>query len=148
LIDGDDIWDADKLKEQMTLVNKFDVIGTLTSYINETNQIVNPCLFLDESDQSIKEGFKRGHNQVVNSSALFKTQHAIEIGGWDPSVEGLEDFDFWLRLAKSKRIFYNIQKVLVHHRVHNESNFNSRDLPYGTNDLLIKNQINLSTILC
>lgn len=148
LIDGDDIWEPNKLSEQIVLTSQYDVVGTLASYINESNQIVNPCLFLTENDRDIKEGFKRGHNQIVNSSALLKTEHAREIGGWDSSFEGLEDFDFWLRLAKSKRTFHNIQKVLVHHRVHSESNFNARVLQYGTKDLLIKNQINLSTILC
>jgi hypothetical protein len=31
------------------------------------------------------------------------------VGGWDHSVEGLEDFDFWVKLAKKNKTFFNIQ---------------------------------------
>lgn len=140
LIDGDDTWEPTKLSEQIKLCECFDVIGTLAYYIDENNNKINK-LHLAQSDTEIKNGFSIGHNQIVNSSSLFKTEDAIEIGGWDESTEGLEDFDFWIRLYKKGSIFHNIQQFLVSHRIHSTSNFNSKKLPFSVHDILNKNEI-------
>jgi glycosyltransferase involved in cell wall biosynthesis len=144
LIDGDDVWHTNKLESQIRIAKNYDVIGTLCYYIDENNQIIN-SLNLAESDVEIKNGFREGHNQIINSSAFFKTECAKEIGGWDSSVEGLEDFDFWVRLYLQKKSFYNIQQHLVYHRIHKNSNFNSRTLPYSVRDILLKNKIYANT---
>ena len=36
-------------------------------------------------------------NQIINSSCMVNTADALSVGGWDHAVEGLEDFDFWIR---------------------------------------------------
>jgi glycosyltransferase involved in cell wall biosynthesis len=140
LIDGDDFWHPDKLLKQIRLVNRYDVIGSLTHYINEDNSITG-YLNLDESNESIRSGIRLGHNQIVNSSCLVKKRDVIECGGWDSNFDGLEDFDLWMRLYKRGKTFYNIQEFLVYHRVHSNSNFNSKKFPYTVSDLLIKNEI-------
>jgi glycosyltransferase involved in cell wall biosynthesis len=140
LIDGDDTWEPNKLSEQIKLCEYFDVIGTLAYYIDENNNIINK-LHLAKSDTEIENGFSVGHNQIVNSSSFFKTEDAIEIGGWDESTEGLEDFDFWIRLSKKNKTFHNIQKFLVSHRIHGGSNFNAKHLPFTIRDILRKNNI-------
>lgn len=140
LIDGDDMWESDKLLEQIEVCEKFDIIGTLTYYIDTHNNKIGK-LYLDQYDIDIKNGFTIGHNQIVNSSSLFRTRDAIEIGGWDESVEGLEDFDFWVRLYKNGKTFHNIQKFLVSHRIHDGSNFNAKQLPFTVHDILNKNKI-------
>jgi len=140
LIDGDDIWESDKLTEQIQLCKNFDVIGTLAYYIDTHNNKTN-SLSLDQDDIDIRRGFSIGHNQIVNSSSLFRTSDAIEIGGWDEMVEGIEDFDFWIRLSKQNKTFHNIQKFLVLHRIHSKSNFNAKQLPFTVNDILIKNNL-------
>lgn len=144
LIDGDDIWHPFKLEKQMELHKNYDVIGTLCHYIDEVNSITN-TLRLSESDSQIKSGFIQGHNQIVNSSSFFKTEDARLVSGWDSSVDGLEDFDFWLKLFNQGKTFYNIQEPLVYHRVHVNSNFNARSFPYTVSDILKKNQIHVNT---
>jgi len=140
LIDGDDIWKPDKLKNQIEVSNKFDIVGTLASYIDENNSSFFNLNLLSDSD-SIKRELFKGNNQIVNSSCFLKTSCAKEVGGWDTEVEGLEDFDFWVKLAKKNKIFFNIQEYLVYHRVHQNSNFNAKKLPYTVFDVLIKNEI-------
>jgi len=140
LIDGDDIWENNKLQEQINICKNFDVIGTLTYYIDTSNNKINK-LYLDQDDTEIKNGFIAGHNQIVNSSSFFKTRDALEIDGWDENVEGLEDFDFWIRLYKNGKTFHNIQKFLVSHRIHGGSNFNAKQLSFTVHDILNKNKI-------
>jgi len=140
LIDGDDIWEINKLTEQISICKNFDIVGTLAYYI-DINNIKTNALYLDQNDIDIRSGFSVGHNQIVNSSSLFRTSDAIEIGGWDETVEGMEDFDFWIRLSKKNKTFHNIQKFLVSHRIHSKSNFNAKQLPFTVHDILTKNNL-------
>lgn len=146
LIDGDDIWENNKLESQIRFVKenpKVDVVGTFASYINENNfRYFN--LDLATGDYNIRKNILSGNNQIVNSSCFLKTDHALDINGWDPTVEGLEDFDFWVKLAKKEKIFDNIPQYLVYHRVHQKSNFNAKSLPYTTLDILNKNDIHVN----
>ena len=140
LVDGDDIWKSDKLEKQINISSQFDIIGTLASYIDENNSSFFNLNLL-EDNESIKRELFKGNNQIVNSSCFLKTSCAREVGGWDHSVEGLEDFDFWVKLAKKNKIFFNVQDYLVYHRVHQNSNFNAKKLSYNVIDILIKNKI-------
>lgn len=138
LIDGDDLWHPEKLKKQFSMKNKADVIGTLATYINEENHFGHR-LNLMESNEDIRNSMLMGHNQIINSSCFVKTECFKEIGGWDPSVEGLEDFDVWVKLTKRGKTFYNIQDHLTYHRVHSLSNFNAKNLALSPLDILIRN---------
>ena len=72
---------------------------------------------------------------------MVNTADALSVGGWDHAVEGLEDFDFWVKLYKKAKTFYNIQEYLVQHRVHSNSNFNAKKLDVSVNDILYRNGI-------
>jgi teichuronic acid biosynthesis glycosyltransferase TuaG len=144
LIDGDDTWSPIKLEIQMKFSQDHDVVGTLCHYINENNEIIN-TLGLSRTDLEIKKGFIQGHNQIINSSSLFRTSDARLVSGWDSSVDGLEDFDFWLKLFNRGKTFFNIQEPLINHRIHKNSNFNAKSFPYTVRDILLKNQIHANT---
>ena len=121
--DGDDVWTPKKLEMQMNLSKSFDVIGTQIFYINaEGVPRGGPELAIH--DRMIKEKSLKGDNQVANTSAIFRKNHAQDISGWSEDLDGVEDFDFWLRLMKRNCHFVNLQTQEVYHRVHNRSNFN------------------------
>lgn len=123
--DDDDLWHKNKLEEQINYFDKFDVIGSFITYINEDNE---PCgqPNLSMEHQKIKHRSLSGDNQTANSSAVFRKQDALEIGGWDESLDGIEDFDFWIKLLKKGCLFHNIPSSFVFHRIHSESNFNTK----------------------
>lgn len=139
LIDGDDMWHKDKLKTQIEIAANSDVIGTLTTYINEKN---NPFLnvSLQEFNNEITKGMLSGHNQIINSSCFVKTKCFNEIGGWDPEVEGLEDYDAWVKMTLLGKTFHNIQEHLTYHRIHSKSNFNAKSLNITPGDILNRNR--------
>lgn len=139
LIDGDDIWHPEKLQKQMEVKGDFDVIGTLTTYIDSENN-PGPTINLKQTSSEIKKLNLLGINQIINSSCLVKTKCLREIGGWDPEVEGLEDFDVWVKLSIGRKKFYNVQEPLVYHRVHTGSNFNAKPLRYTPFDIIKRNQ--------
>lgn len=125
LQDDDDIWIPTKLETQINNLDGYDVVGTFISYIDEENNIIGgPSLhsFHDE----IKELSLCGNNQVANTSSMFKKTDALDIGGWSQNLDGIEDYDFWIRLMRNGKKFLNIPEFLVLHRIHKSSNFNQK----------------------
>jgi glycosyltransferase involved in cell wall biosynthesis len=125
LQDDDDFWIHTKLEKQIPLMSDYDVIGTLICYIDSEGHITGqPQLSTIPSD--IKSISLSGLNQVANTSAIFKKSDALEIGGWRNEFDGIEDYDFWLRLMRAGKNFINIPEQLVQHRLHTNSNFNTK----------------------
>lgn len=123
--DDDDIWVGDKLEKQLRYVGLYDVIGTFIKYIDPDGNIIgHPNL--QEDDDLIKRLSMSGDNQIANTSAIFRKSDVIEIGGWKEDIDGIEDYDLWLRLMRSGKKFINIPEYLVLHRIHNQSNFNTK----------------------
>ena len=123
--DDDDIWLPKKMEHQMKYIEDYDVIGTQIVYINENEEFVGgPKLCLE--DIAIKTLSLNGNNQVANTSAIVKTEVVKKLNGWKEDLDGIEDFDLWLRLMKSDYKFKNLNTVEVWHRVHSKSNFNTK----------------------
>ena len=132
--DDDDIWHRNKLKKQMEYIKGYDVIGTQIIYINEEEKFTGaPVLGLD--NVTIRNKSLGGENQIANSSAIFKTELARKVNGWNEELdlkaeEGYqpcEDFDFWLKIMRLEGTkFYNTKEALCLHRVHANSNFNTK----------------------
>jgi glycosyltransferase involved in cell wall biosynthesis len=138
--DDDDVWLPKKLEIQIELANTglYDVIGSRIFYCDELEKITGqPNLSLEHEE--ILRLSMSGVNQVANTSAIFKKEIAEEVNGWDESIVGIEDYDFWLKLMKKSCKFINDKKQLVLHRIHNKSNFNTKK--YDINFLLKKHDL-------
>lgn len=119
LLDVDDIWLNNKLDVQMPyILQKYDVIGTNCVYFGDLNNIIPTIPNGDISDYNFLNV-----NPIINSSSIIRKTLAC----WDKLYEGIEDYDLWLRLWKNKFRFFNCSEVLIKHRIHNTSAFNSKD---------------------
>ena len=60
-------------------------------------------------------------NRVVNSTAVCRSEAARSVGGFDESPEliGVEDYDFWLRMAQREPISY-LAEPLTFYRAHDD----------------------------
>ena len=125
LQDDDDIWEINKLEKQIEHINNFDVIGSQILYCDSLNNIISGNPILELYDQNIKYKTIRGNNQVANSSVLMRKSSVIRVGGWDESLDGLEDYDLWIRLMVEGYRFTNLPDYLMIHRKHQNSNFNT-----------------------
>jgi glycosyltransferase involved in cell wall biosynthesis len=116
LLDVDDIWHPQKLQIQSQLLNKFDVIGSACVWIGDRPGFVPqiPTDDITNFDFSIV-------NPIINSSVLIKKEYCFWNGDWD----GVEDYDLWLRLRKLNKKMFNFKEILVFHRIHQQSAFNS-----------------------
>jgi len=126
LLDVDDIWLPDKLDVQMIyLVDfKYDVVGSRCVYFGDMENIVPDIPVGNISDMDFRKV-----NPIINSSAVIRK----ELCNWVEN--GIEDYDLWLRLRykKTKLQFFNCNDVLVKHRIHKKSAFNSN----GTNHMKV-----------
>jgi len=137
--DGDDMWLKEKLEKQMEYVEKYNVIGSFINYIDKKDCVIGAADLSVNSEDIIKKSTS-GANQVANTSAIVKKDLCINVNGWSEEIEGIEDYDFWLKIMKINTGFYNIPTVLVHHRLHNDSNFNTKQ--YDINSLIEKHKNN------
>ena len=116
LLDVDDIWSPQKLKLQSVYLNKFDVIGTNCIYFGDLNVV--PKLPL--GDLSSANFFE--YNPIINSSCVIRKELCL----WDSQCE-VEDYELWLRLKKIGKTFFNLADILIKHRIHQQSAFNTKD---------------------
>lgn len=97
--DADDLWAPVKLQRQMTLCAEADVIGSRCMYIDAMGAVTgSPNISL--THEEITGRCMTGDNQIVNSSAMVRRERLLEAVGWDESIDGIEDFDLWLKLIK------------------------------------------------
>ena len=124
LLDVDDKWLPKKLEGQERFMYSNDVIGTQCKYFGDLNTSPN----IPIGDLSNFNFFN--YNPIINSSCLLKK----ELCKWDGSLN-LEDYDLWLKLWKEGKKFYNVNEILVLHRIHNDSAFNAKGNNLKVNEL-------------
>ena len=115
ILDVDDIWMPNKLEIQSKLIPQYDVVGSKCEYFGNLSCIPTiPCGDLTMFNFT-------PHNPIINSSTIILKQ----ICKWDPTLWGVEDYELCLRLKEENKLFYNCNEILVKHRIHASSAFNS-----------------------
>ena len=127
LLDVDDIWYYKKLEIQSKLLNHYDVVGSNCVWFGDIEGIVPKIPINDFSDFNFAEV-----NPIINSSSIIKK----ELCYWNEFWNGIEDYDLWIRLRKLNKKFYNCPEILVRHRIHKQSAFNSKGNNNKVNSLL------------
>jgi glycosyltransferase involved in cell wall biosynthesis len=116
LLDVDDIWHNKKLEIQSNFLNNYDVVGSNCIWFGDREGIVPSIPHYDFSNFNFALV-----NPVINSSAIIRKNLCY----WNSKFDGVEDYDLWIRLRKLDKKFYNCPEILVKHRIHNTSAFNS-----------------------
>jgi len=123
LLDVDDIWHEQKLQLQSQMLNKFDVIGSRCVWFGDRPGVVPnlPVGNISNFDFS-------SVNPIINSSSVIRKDLCL----WNSVWDGVEDYDLWLKLRNQNKMFFNFTEILVKHRIHKSSAFNSK----GNNNLV------------
>ena len=117
ILDVDDAWLPDKLMLQSTFLEDYDVVGSRCVYFGDPRM---NGVFPSIPVGNISSLDFTKSNPVINSSAIIRKEFCY----WNEN--GIEDYELWLRLRKQGRKFYNCDAVLVRHRIHSTSAFNSK----------------------
>lgn len=116
ILDVDDIWMPNKLEIQSKFIPQYDIIGSQCKYFGESNDTIPPIPL----DDLTKIDFTIC-NPIINSSSIIRKKMCK----WDETLWGVEDYELWLRLKDENKLFYNCKEILVKHRIHSSSAFNS-----------------------
>ena len=101
-IDADDLWTADKLARQLDALESSPnaaVAYSWTDYIDQTGQFVAHDQQVTFSGSVYGELLRRDFLESA-SNVTIRRQAFLDVGGFDPSLSGAADWDFFLRLAK------------------------------------------------
>jgi len=126
ILDVDDIWLPTKLEKQIKYLEDYDVVGSLCVYFENLYGIYFENLYgiipkIPVGDISDFDFISV--NPMINSSAVLRKNIAY----WDNEFEGVEDYHLWMKLHKQNKKFFNVDEVLVKHRIHQTSAFNSKN---------------------
>jgi hypothetical protein len=120
------MWHPQKLEIQSQYLNYYGVIGSKCIWFGDRPGVIPDIPVGDISNFD----FSRV-NPIINSSCIIRK----ELCYWNEN--GVEDYDLWLRLRKAGKKFFNCKEILVKHRIHNASAFNSKGNDNKVDDLLI-----------
>jgi glycosyltransferase involved in cell wall biosynthesis len=120
LFDVDDIWHYSKLEIQIPHLSNYDVVGTHCQYFGQLSGHPKiPIGDISNYDFLLS-------NPIINSSIILRK----ELAQWnEKTTTGIEDYELLLELKykNDKKIrFYNCPEVLVGHRIHSGSAYNSK----------------------
>lgn len=130
ILDSDDLWTKNKLELQskyISLNNDVDILGTQLKYIDEFDKEVKNQLVLPTTHETIIQKFHLNENSIANSSVVYKKKIHELVGYYDTELNGVEDYDFWRRCVRFDLRFQNLDDNCLLHRIHNTSNFNSKE---------------------
>ena len=100
--DSDDVWDTDYLEKQMQLIEeeKPDMVYSavrhrfLDGSVAVPFGISNPEIF-PGTEELIKGNF------IFVSGVIHKKECINEVGYFDPALNSIEDWDYWVRISKA-----------------------------------------------
>ncbi len=120
-LDSDDEWHEDKLKEQVLFhkVNP-DVLMTYTDekWIRDGVEVRVPKKFRKFGGEIFKECLS--HCIIAPSATLIHKELLNNVGLFDENLEVCEDYDLWLRIAKSYKIGLIDKKLITKHAGHED----------------------------
>lgn len=131
LLDVDDIWHYKKLEIQIKYLDNYDVIGSNCVWFGDIEGIIPKIPQNDFSEFNFAEV-----NPIINSSSIITKSLCY----WNEN--GIEDYDLWLKLRKQNKKFYNCPEILVKHRIHKTSAFNSKRNNNQVKSLLESHKLN------
>jgi glycosyltransferase involved in cell wall biosynthesis len=105
VLDADDWSEPERLARQLEVLEAHPdvaVAGCRMREVDETGRELTPRTRLASGD--ITDLLMR-FNPVPNSSAAFRRDAALSVGGYDPAYRWAAEYDLWLRLAERHRVF-------------------------------------------
>jgi len=119
--DDDDLWEPEKLEAQMSVVIEDPGVSMVctNALAFSGDEEYGPMIRGRSTGEMRFEELLVGWHDVLISSVLLK-QGALEATGSfneDSRVFSVEDYEYWLRFGKDKRIHY-LDETLVRYRIH------------------------------
>ncbi|MEZ4422214.1 MAG: glycosyltransferase family A protein [Gemmatimonadota bacterium] len=115
-LDDDDLWQDDSLAWQVEALDAHD--EAVLAYGD--HRTLRPDGELQTADRIVRpsgrvyEAFRRRNWMVSPGQALMRRSALGQVGGFDPTVWGSDDWDLYIRLARVGEFIYRKRPVLVY----------------------------------
>lgn len=140
-LDADDIWQPDKLARQLAVARSTpqmalvfcdawqfrgderlldSFLATRGAYPTLPRHAVPEVDHGFVFDGDMAAAIMHTNYVVTTSTAIAHREHALSVGGFDPTLRVCEDYEFWLRLTQGRRVGV-VQAPLVGYRHHGSS---------------------------
>jgi len=125
--DADDIWEPDKLRIQVNLLQnhpKYDLVYCDTTIIDENGLPTNQRFSALFPPPKLASGWLFGElvlrNFINIQSVLMRNQCVQRVGHFDERIKWVEDWSYWIRVSHDHQFLYS-QEPLARYRVHRKS---------------------------
>ena len=122
LLDGDDVWRSDFLRDQMAMFAAdptLDLVYTDGLIAGDTLLAGQTFMESCPSEGAVTlESLLAQRNTVLLSAVVARRRALLAVGGFDASLRRGQDFDLWLRMAANGARMGYQRKVLVVRRLH------------------------------
>jgi glycosyltransferase involved in cell wall biosynthesis len=121
LLDGDDVYEPDKLATHIAILDRAPEVGVVYSASRAIREDGRPT-FMSLSGKPVMSDplFALLCKNFIGhgSNAIFRRTLFDEVGEFDEGLRSSEDIDFWLRIAAARRWhFHRLPQVLCGYRV-------------------------------
>lgn len=116
-IDSDDLMRADRIQKQKEFLERNPnvvCVGTQVTKINVSGIRIGRSNFPGSNKQITSTLLFR--NCIAHPSVMYRRSSILEVNGYRPDFDGVEDYDLWLRLSMIGQL-RNMQKSLTSYRV-------------------------------
>ena len=116
-LDADDIWNVEKLKKQVNIMEQKNLSITHTSYVilDKNNNNANIRLAKNLDYKKLLKSCDVGLSTVMIKKDLFSKKNKFS------NLKTKEDYALWLLLTKGGYIFYPIKEILTSWRISQNS---------------------------
>ena len=125
ILDADDVAQPNRIAIQVNFLEKNPDVGLVSGgkrvAINSKGEIVNTGEAKAFSDKKIRETLKYT-NPLFHSSVMYRREIYDLVGGYDESLFCLEDWDFYVRIARHCNLV-NLPECFSYKRKHNDQFF-------------------------
>ena len=118
-LDADDECVAERLVTQLAILKaqpEVDVLGSAILAVNDAGRALGYRRYPQDHDSIVRR--LPLSSPFAMPTVAARRDVLMDVGGFDPSWDPVEDYDLWNRLALDGRRFANCPEALVRYRVH------------------------------
>jgi glycosyltransferase involved in cell wall biosynthesis len=118
-MDADDICEPHRIEKQLQFLTEHpevDVVGSEYSHIDEKGQAIGRPARLHYTHDAIVRRLPF-ESCMPHPTVMFRRDAVLSVGGYAYGLYA-EDWDLWLRMARSGKRFANISERLLRYRIH------------------------------
>ena len=119
VLDSDDMWcDEEKIATQYSFLEEHPdhiLVGGGVIVVDENG--VEKKRYIDPQDDKDLRRIILSRNPFAQSTVMYNRKAVLDLGGYDNALNGIEDYDLWLRIGSVAK-FANINRHVLKYRVH------------------------------